>query len=105
ARVVVRRRVMSTAELSAGAAAEVEILGRVFLNGKGELTAARARSLLEVEFSDADKARMHELAVKNQDGRLSAPERDELLGYAKAGCLLGILHSRARRALEALRPR
>jgi hypothetical protein len=91
---------MATAELSAGEATEVSILGRLFVNGKGGLTPARARDLLDVEFSDADKARMHELAVKNQEGRLAARERDELLGYAKAGCLLGILHSQARRALK-----
>jgi len=92
---------MSTAELPAGGDAEVAILGRLFLNGKGgELTVARARALLEVEFPDPDKARMHELAVKSQSGRLSPAERHELLGYAKAGCLLGILHSRARRALR-----
>jgi len=42
---------------------------------------------------------MNELAAKNQEGRLSEAEQDELLGYAKAGCLLGILQSRARRAL------
>lgn len=90
---------MSSARTSAGAS-EVAILGRLFLNGTGGLSAERARDLLELEFSDEDKARMHELAGKNQDGLLSVVERDELLGYAKAGCLLGILHSRARRALK-----
>jgi hypothetical protein len=43
---------------------------------------------------------MDELAEKNQAGRMTNAERDELLGFAKAGCLLGILHSRARRALR-----
>jgi hypothetical protein len=42
---------------------------------------------------------MRALAAKNLEGRLSDAEREELLGYAKAGCLLGILHLRARRAL------
>ena len=90
---------MSTAEIP-GNTAEVAILGRLFLNGNGELSAQRARSLLELHFLDADKARMNHLAVRNQDGLLNAKEREELLGYAKAGCLLGILHSRARRALK-----
>jgi hypothetical protein len=31
---------------------------------------------------------------------LTAAECDQLFGFAKAGCLLGILHSRARRALR-----
>jgi hypothetical protein len=51
-------------------------------------------------FSERDKARMHDVAARNQSGALSAAERDELLGYAKAGCLLGILRSKARRALK-----
>jgi hypothetical protein len=45
---------------------------------------------------------MAELAETNQAGRLTDVERDELLGFAKAGCLLGILHSRARRVLGEL---
>ncbi len=81
-------------------ASEVAILGRLFLNGKRELTAQRARYLLELEFSDDDKARMNDLAVKNQNGLLSKSEGEELLAYAKAGCLLGMLHSRAQRKLR-----
>jgi hypothetical protein len=90
---------MSIAEIPAGSS-EVEILGRLFVDGKAELTRERARYLLELEFSEADVARMDELAERNQSGRLSDRDRDELLGFAKAGCLLGILHSRARRALR-----
>jgi hypothetical protein len=89
---------MSIAEIAAGSS-EVEILGRLFVNGKAGLSPDRARYLLELEFSDADRARMNELAQKNQTRRLTKKERDELLGFAKAGCLLGILHSRARRTL------
>ena len=90
---------MSTAEMYGGATSEVAILGRLFLNGKAALTPQRARYLLELEFSDADKERMGDLAMKNQEGLLSDAEREELVGYAKAGCLLGILQSRARRAV------
>ena len=87
---------MSTAEMST----EVEILGRLFLNGESGLRPERARAWLELHFSGEDEARMGDLAAKNQLGRLTAAERGELLGYAKAGCLLGILHSRARRVLK-----
>jgi hypothetical protein len=59
-----------------------------------------ARHFLALGFSERDKARMHDLAERNQDGALSGAEKEELLGYAKAGCLLGILHSKARRALR-----
>jgi hypothetical protein len=91
---------MSIVEMPAGATSEVAILGRLFLNGNAELTPPRARYLLELGFSEEDQRRVHELATRNQDGCLSDAEREELLGYAKAGCLLGILHSRARRALR-----
>jgi len=79
---------------------ELDILGRVLSNGKREFPLSMARYLLRVEFSDEDKKRMHDLATKNQSGLLSARELDELQGYAKAGCLLGILHSKARAILK-----
>lgn len=50
-----------------------------------------ARFPLRIGFSAADKARMHDLAVRNQTDGLSASEKDELLAYAKAGTLLSIL--------------
>ena len=91
---------MSTAELSPDVANEVAILGRLFVGGKAKLTPQRARYLLELGFSDEDRERIQELASRNQAGRLSDTERAELVGFAKAGCLLGILQSRARRALR-----
>ena len=47
---------------------------------------------------------MHDLAVRNQQDALSAAEKEELLAYAKAGTLLSILKSKARRALK-LKPK
>jgi hypothetical protein len=44
---------------------------------------------------------MHDLAVRNQQGALSTTEKEELFAYAKAGTLLSILKSKARRALKA----
>jgi hypothetical protein len=43
---------------------------------------------------------MHDLAIRNQNDRLSANEKEELLAYAKAGTLLSMLKSRARRVLR-----
>jgi hypothetical protein len=93
---------MSTAinETPAGVAGEVAILGRLLLNGKRGLSRQRARDLLELQFSEPDQARMNDLAARNQEDLLSEAESAELLAYAKAGCLLGILHSRARRVLR-----
>jgi hypothetical protein len=91
---------MESSKVPSATASDVAVLSRLFLNGKRDLTVKRARYLLEVDFSDKDRARMHQLAVRNQEGQLSDDEREELLAYAKAGCLLGMIHSRARRKLR-----
>jgi hypothetical protein len=81
-------------------ASEVTILSRLLLNGQGGGTPEFARYLLGLEFSDEDKARMHELAVKNQAGKIAPQELRELDAYLKAGDLLAILQSKARMALK-----
>ena len=58
-----------------------------------------ARYILKLTISDQDKARMHDLAVRNQHGALTPGEREELFGFAKATSLLSILKSKARRTL------
>jgi hypothetical protein len=58
-----------------------------------------ARHILDLGFSDRDKARMHDLAVRSQDDALSVDEKEELFAFAKAGTLLSILKSKARRVL------
>ena len=82
---------------------EVTILARVLSNGRNSLPKEWARHLLALGFSERDEARMNALAERNRQGTVSDAEKEELLGYAKAGCLLGILHSKARRALKTPR--
>ena len=79
---------------------EVTILARVFDDERGLLPRELARSIVDVEFSKRDKARMHDLAVRNQNDELSPGEKEELLAFAKAGTLLSILQSKARRTLK-----
>jgi len=55
-----------------------------------------ARQILELRFSDADQARMYELAAKNQLGDLTAAEREELDSYIDVGDVLALLQSKAR---------
>jgi hypothetical protein len=81
------------------ATSEIAILGRVLGDGK-DFTPALARHLLGLGFSEEENARINDLAARNQQGVLSAREREELRGYANAGCLLGILHAKARRGLK-----
>jgi hypothetical protein len=93
---------MPTTHTTNGHAApsEVAILARVLGNEEGGRPPDMARYVLTLGFGDRDKARMHDLAVRNQAGALTDAERDELFAYAKAGTLLSILKSKARRALK-----
>jgi hypothetical protein len=79
---------------------EAAIFGRVFANGRQALSPDLARYVLGLTFGERDKARMHELAVGNQEGALSAEDKEELHNYIKVGHLLAILQSKARQALK-----
>jgi hypothetical protein len=82
---------------------EVTILARILGDGNGRLPDDLARYILDLRISERDEARMHDLAVRNQDGALTPAEKEELIGFAKAASLLSILKSKARRAL-GIRP-
>jgi len=90
---------MHTTTTSGASQSEITILARVLGNDQGQLPPDIARYVLGLGFSDDDKARMHDLAVRNQDDTLSPDEKEELFAYAKADTLLSILQSKARRAL------
>ena len=78
---------------------EVTILARILGNENGQLPKDMARYILKKTVSERDKARMHDLAVRNQDGALTPAEKEEMAGFAKATTLLSILKSKARRTL------
>ena len=78
---------------------EVSILARILGNEQGQLTNDLARYLLDSGFSERDKARMHDLVTRNQADALSPTEKEELSAFGKAGDLLAILKSKARRTL------
>ena len=89
---------MSTAAVRTGDN-EATILARVFDDERGLLPPDLARSILDVEFSERDKARMHELVVRNQNDALTPVEKKEMHYFGKAGDVLAILKSKARRTL------
>lgn len=89
---------MSTAAIPA-VENEVTILARILGNDDGQLPADLARYLLGLQLSERDKARMHALAVRNQDDDLTPAEKEEMFAFGKAATLLSILKSRARRTL------
>ncbi len=78
---------------------EATILARVLSNEDGQLSPALARHILDRGFNARDKARMHDLALRNQEDALTAAEKEELLAFTKAATLLSILKSKARRTL------
>ena len=78
---------------------EVTILARILGNGRGRIPRDLARYILGIGFSEHDKARMHDLAVRNQDDALSPLEKEELFAFGKVGDVLAILKSKARRTL------
>ena len=78
---------------------EVTILARFLTNGSGPLPKSLARYILSLTISQQDKARMHELAVRNQDDALTPDEKKEMQNFGKAATVLSILKSNARRTL------
>jgi hypothetical protein len=80
---------------------EMAILRRIVERGHPVLTAQTARALLRLNFPADDRARMNRLAARNRTGRLTTAENEELENYIRVGQTLGILKSKARRALKA----
>src|SRR4051812_39094910 len=89
---------MSSATTHAGEN-EVTILARILGNEDGQLPADLARYIVDLQISERDKVRMHDLAVRNQEDGLSPAEKEEMHAFGKAATLLSILKSRARRSL------
>ncbi len=80
---------------------EIEIFARLIKADQSDLSRELARYILKLGFEEKDQNRMRELAERNQDGHLNSDEREELENYVKAGHLLALLHSKARRSLKA----
>jgi hypothetical protein len=79
---------------------ELAIFARRLSNHKANMSPRLASYLLTLGFSAREQAHMDELAIRNQEGRLAPNESDELMSYVKAGHLLALLHSKARKALK-----
>jgi hypothetical protein len=79
---------------------EAAILGRLVVPDEPSLSPAAAEGILALGFDRGDKDRMHLLAAKARAGTLTLEEQAEVEAYSRIGSLLGILHSKARRALK-----
>ncbi len=88
---------MKTAVLPA--TTEAAIWARV-IHPNGELTPAVARAILQLEFSEDDQERMHELSQKAQEGALTPEEQFEIDNFERVGNMLAIWKSQARKLLK-----
>jgi|ERR1051326_3311911 hypothetical protein len=83
---------------------EHAVLNRLLDPISRRLTPAAARALVELRMDPADQERVAELAEKCNDGELTTKERAEYAAYVKAGDIISILQSKARRFLKNLKP-
>jgi hypothetical protein len=82
---------------------EMPILRRLADSDQPALSADAARSILRFRFSASDKRRMNRLAAKNRQGKLMSEEEPVLSNDIRVGRTLGILQSKARQSLKAIR--
>ena len=61
-----------------GLCATLKLASWKVIRPQGKMSDAAARQIMQLEFSDEKRARMHELAVKNQAGTLKPEESSEL---------------------------
>jgi len=79
---------------------EVAIFSRILEPNQATLSAAAARALLALGFSQADKDRMRQLSAKAQQGTLTPGEQTEINNYERVGHILSLMKSKARRSLK-----
>lgn len=79
---------------------DTQLWNRLIDPDRADLTPEAARYFLTLEYSDADRQRMHDLAVRNQDGELSVDEEAALASYRRVGMQLDILRAKARLSLR-----
>jgi hypothetical protein len=80
---------------------EAAIFARLWEFEDSSVSSEILRHILKLEFSARDKARMHELAARNQEGLLSPQEEEELDNFVRVGDLVSILQSKVRKLLPA----
>ncbi len=90
---------MHTTRDSRGAV-EGQIWARLLRPGNGTFPKAAAQAILGVNSTDDQKARMHDLAQRNGEGKLSPSEREDLESYIHVANVLALLHAKARRSLK-----
>jgi hypothetical protein len=80
---------------------EIAIFARLIKADEGNLSRELARYIMTLGFEEDDQARMRDLAERSQEESLAPDENRELQNFVKAGHMLALLHSKARRSLKA----
>jgi hypothetical protein len=80
---------------------EGAIWARIVHPENGDLTREAAQAFLRLDFTQADRGRMEELAEKARAGALTPAERKDAETYNRVAHLLALLQSKARRSLRA----
>jgi hypothetical protein len=89
-------------KVQAPASSEAAILSRVIGGSKIATSPEAAQILLDLGFTEDDRKRMHELVVKNQQGKLSPEEEHDLDSYVRVGRLLDLLSAHAAKSLKSV---
>ena len=76
------------------------IWNRILRLEEDDMSPEAARFFLKLAFDQQDLDRMHALAVKNQAGKLTPEEQEELKNYRQVGLELDFLRAKARRAVQ-----
>jgi hypothetical protein len=83
---------------------EADIFSRVIDPSNPTLTPEAAKGILQLNYSEADHARMAELARKSNEGSLTPDEQRELESYVFVGDVLAMIKSKARLSLGKRSP-
>jgi len=84
---------ISTGESFAG------VLERTIQPGQADLPPDAARYFLKLQFADADRARMNDLAAKAREGILTQEEEAEIANFMQLGWFIDLIKSKARLSL------
>ena len=80
---------------------ESDILAEVLGADESDLTPAVARTVMKWKFSARTSRRITELAQKNQQGSITARDRETLESYLRVGSLINLLQAKARLSLKS----
>ena len=79
---------------------ELDILSDVISPNRATLEPEVARTILKWKFSAKSVARMNQLAERNNSGKITTEERDELERFLRVGSLIDIVQAKARLSLR-----